>query len=137
MAVTVSTFAAPAAPGAYEAGACNIGPAEIAYRRRWGHAGLVVTLITLAVLLWSGAPPLVRLIVGLPAAGTAVGYLQAWLRFCAAYGLLGVFNFGRLRDTRRVQDPVARARDRMKALQIGLAGALIGLSVGVAAALLP
>jgi hypothetical protein len=135
--VTHSTFAAPAASDEYQPGACNIGPAEIAYRRRWGHAGLVVTLVTLAVLLWSGAPPLVRFLVALPAAGTAVGYLQAWLRFCAAYGLMGVFNFGRLRDAHRVVDPAARARDRMKALQIVLGGAVIGGLVGLAAALLP
>lgn len=135
--MTISTSAAPAASGGYDSGACNIGPAEIAYRRRWGHAGLVVTLVTLAVLLWSGAPPLIRFLVALPAAGTAVGYLQAWLRFCAAYGLLGVFNFGRLRDTHRVGDPAARARDRMKALQIVMAGAVIGVLVGLAVALLP
>lgn len=135
MSMTVSSTAAPAAPGGYESGACNIGPAEIAYRRRWGHAGLVVTLLTFALLLWSGAPPLARFIVALPAAGTAVGYLQAWLRFCAAYGVLGVFNFGRLRDTRRVEDPAARVRDRMKALQILGASAVIGALVGVGAVL--
>jgi hypothetical protein len=135
--VTHSTFAAPSASGGYESGACNIGPAEIAYRRRWGHAGLVVTLVTLAVMLWAGAPPLVRFLVALPAAGTAVGYLQALLRFCAAYGLLGVFNFGRLRDTHHVADPVARARDRQKALQIVLGGVVIGVLVGLVAALLP
>ena len=125
------------APGdRYRSGTCNIGPSEIAYRRRWGHVGLVVTLLVLGALLWSGAPPIARFLVALPAAGTAVSYLQAWLRFCAAYGALGVFNFGRLRDTHHVEDPAARARDRFKALQIVLAGALIGLVCGAVAVLL-
>jgi hypothetical protein len=121
----------------YLPGACNIGPAEIAYRRRWGHAGLVATLVTLAVLLWSSVPPLARFIVAFPAAAAAIGYLQAWLRFCAAYGALGVFNFGRLRDTQRVADRAARHRDRVRALQIFAAGAATGGLVGLVAVLLP
>jgi hypothetical protein len=59
------------------------------------------------------------------------------LHFCAGFGSQGVFNFGELGTTERVAYPHARARDRMKSLQIGLASLAIGLAVGVGAVLLP
>jgi len=127
----------PGAADRYESGVCNIGPAEIAYRRLWGHLGLVVTLVLLAALVWTGAPHWTRILVALPAAGSAVGYLQAYLRFCAAFGALGVFNFGARLEVQPVSDPGARARDRLRALQIFAASAVIGLAVGVLAVLLP
>ena len=122
---------------AYQPGVCNIGPAEVARRRRAGHVGSLAAVILLAVLVALGAPPPVRLLVGLPAAGAASGYLQAWLRFCSGFGSRGVFNFGQLGQTQQVQDPDARARDRAKAYQIGLASVGIGLAIGVVAVLLP
>ena len=126
-----------AAPNQYEPGACNIGPAEIAYRRRWGDLGLIVSLVLFAVLVWAGAPHWTRIVLALPAAASAVGYLQAYLRFCAAFGALGVFNFGTRRDVRPVSDPQARARDRVRAFEIFAASAVIGLAVGSLAVLLP
>jgi hypothetical protein len=138
----VSTFAATAAPNptsnaAYQPGVCNIGPEEIARRRRAGHVGLLVTLAVLAVLVAVHAPPLARLIAILPAAGSASGYLQAWLKFCAGFGSRGIFNFGRLGETTAVDDADARARDRRRSRQIGLASLGIGIVVGIVAVLLP
>jgi hypothetical protein len=141
--MTLSTAAAAGQPGGtitsleYQPGVCNIGPAEIARRRRAGHIGAIATLAVLAILLAIGAPPLARLIIALPAAGAASGYLQAWFKFCAGFGSRGVFNFGPLGTTETVIDDAARARDRGKARQIGLASLLIGLAVGVIAVLLP
>lgn len=122
---------------AYQPGICNIGPAEIARRRRAGHVGLVASVILLAVIVAIGAPPLARFLVAIPAAGAASGYLQAWLKFCAGFGSLGVFNFGPLGPTEQVSDPAARTRDRARARQIGVASLAIGITVGVVAALLP
>jgi hypothetical protein len=121
----------------YVPGVCNIGPAEIARRRRAGHAGLAVTAVLFAALIALGAPHWARLLLLLPAAASASGYLQARLHFCAGFGSQGVFNFGPLGTTERVVDPRARARDRFKSLQIGLASLAIGLAVGAVAALLP
>ncbi len=67
----------------------------------------------------------------------ASGYLQARLKFCAGFGRLGVYNFGRLGSTARVEDEAARAADRRRANQIGLASGLIGLAVALVAVLLP
>jgi len=64
-------------------GACNIGPAEIARRRRAGHVGLVATVVTLGVLAAIDAPPV---------AGSSSRCPRPWqvrvpparLHFCAA-----------------------------------------------------
>ena len=142
----LSAFAAARMPGTtevqaagrdYQPGTCNIGPAEIARRRRAGHVGLVATVVVLIVLVAIDAPPIARIVVAVPAMVAASGYLQAWLRFCAGFGSRGIFNFGPVGDTQQVVDADARSRDRVKARQIGLASLAIGVAVGIAAALLP
>ena len=121
----------------YRPGVCNIGPAEMARRRRAGHVGALVTYVVLVVLIAAHAPPLTRLILGLPAAAAASGYLQAWLHFCAGFGSRGTFNFGRLGEMSSVVDPVARARDRAMATRIGLASLAVGVIVAIAVVLGP
>jgi hypothetical protein len=122
----------------YRAGACNIGPAEIARRRMTGHLGAAATLALLGVLLLVGAPPWWRLALAAPAALSASGYLQAATRFCAAYGWRGVFNFGSggFGSVSSVPDAAARRADRVKAATIGAGSALIGGLVGLGAFLL-
>jgi hypothetical protein len=141
--MTLSTFTAggssetSVAGTEYRPGACNIGPAEIARRRRAGHVGLLAAAVTLGALVAIGSPPAARLIVALPAAVAASGYLQARLHFCAGFGSRGVFNFGPLGQTQEVADGDARAQDRSRANQIGLASLAVGVAVGVLAVLLP
>lgn len=122
---------------AYRPGVCNIGPDEIARRRRAGHVGLLATVALFSVFVVVDAPALARLLVALPAAVAASGYLQAHFRFCAGFGSRGIYNFGPLGRTETVGDADARARDRSRANQIGLASLLIGVAVGIVAALLP
>jgi hypothetical protein len=140
--MTISAFVAgaggtPVADAVYRPGVCNIGPEEIARRRRAGHVGLVATLVVLAVLVAIDAPPLARLLVALPAIAAASGYLQAWFKFCAGFGSRGIFNFGPLGETQAVVDEAARALDRSMAKRLGLAAISIGAVVGVVAVLLP
>ena len=119
----------------YVPGTCNIGPEEIALRRRAGHVGVAVTAALAVALLRSDLHPAWRLTLALPAAGAASGYLQARQRFCANFGWRGVYNF----DSRGHEQPVAatqaQAEDRRRALQISAASAGIGLGVAVAAML--
>ena len=124
-------------PPGYQPGVCNIGPDEIGKRRRTGHLGVIATLATLVVLLAIGAPPLARLLVAVPAAIAASGYLQAYFKFCVAFGSAGVFNFGARGTTQHVVDPEARSRDRQRVAQLSLGIAAIALSVGVLAVLIP
>jgi hypothetical protein len=115
----------------YVPGACNIGPAEIARRRRVGHAGLIATVVLAAVLLALDAAPAWRLLLALPASLAAAGYLQAWQRFCADFGWRGVYNFGAPGREERVAADEARAQDRRRALLVGAASGAIGLAVAL------
>ncbi|HYN48159.1 MAG TPA: hypothetical protein VER83_04785 [Candidatus Nanopelagicales bacterium] len=124
-------------PGDYRPGTCNIGPAEIARRRRTGIVGIGAAVALAAGLLFVDAPTATRWLVALPLAGGAVGLLQARFRFCAAYGMAGVSNFGALGDVDRVEDAAARRADRTRALAIALAGAAIGAAGALAFVLLP
>jgi hypothetical protein len=141
--MTLSSYAASGSAGTplagieYRPGVCNIGPAEIARRRQAGHVGLLITIAAFAALVAIDAPPLARLILVLPAAAAASGYLQAWLKFCAGFGSRGIFNFGPVGDTQQVVDEDARARDRARANRIGLASLAIGVAVSVVAAVIP
>ena len=140
--MTTSTFATKTifpieAVGAYEPGVCNIGPAEIARRRRAGHVGLIATVGLLAALMVIDVHPLARLALIVPASISASGYLQARLKFCAGYGQLGVFNLGQLGERTAITDADALARDRRRARQISLTSFAIGIAVGVVAVLLP
>lgn len=123
--------------GEYQPGVCNIGPAEIRRRRMAGHVGLLATVGLLVLLVSAGAPPVTRLLLLAPAAVSASGYMQARMRFCAAYGWAGMFNFGSSDDAVSVADAVARAADRRRALRIGLGSGAIGAVVAVLAVLLP
>jgi hypothetical protein len=123
--------------GDYVPGVCNIGPAEIARRRRTGIVMSIVTVVLLAVLVLVHAPALVRLIAFVPAAVAASGFIQARLRFCAGFGWLGVFNFRDVGTTDTVASAEARRRDRQMAARIGGASALVGVVVAAIAVLLP
>jgi hypothetical protein len=120
----------------YIPGTCNIGPEEIALRRRAGHVGLAVTAALATALVRSRLHPAWRLALALPAAGAASGYLQARQRFCANYGFRGLYNF----ESRGHEQPVptaeaaaAREEDRRRSLQIAATAAGIGLGVALVA----
>lgn len=118
----------------YAPGACNIGPEEIARRRKAAAAGFVSSVALAAVLVALGSTPggVERLLLALPLTGAAIGWIQARRRFCMAYGLAGTFNLGKIGEMSRVHEPSALAADRRTALII----AAQGLAVGVAGALI-
>jgi accessory gene regulator protein AgrB len=122
---------------AYEPGVCNIGPAEIARRRRAGHLGLIASVLLLAFLLVIGAPAWTRLSLVLTVGVSATGYLQAWFHFCAGFGSSGVYNFGPVGTTQQVVDAEARKRDKARSIQIGMWSLAVGIVVAVGAVLLP
>jgi len=139
--LTTLRFAAGAtptlSPDRYQPGVCNIGPAEIARRRRAGIVGSLMTLGLLIILVALDAPPLFRLVLFLPAAVAASGFIQARLKFCAGFAARGIFNFGGSGDSVEIVDHEARARDRRRGREISFASFAIGAAVALLAVLLP
>jgi hypothetical protein len=121
----------------YQAGVCNIGPAEIRRRRRSGYVGVAAAIVIAVTLVVIDAPSISRLLVAVPLAAGLSGLIQAQLRFCANYGWRGIRNLGAIGDAQRVDDTASRAEDRRRSLQILSASALGGLSVAILFALLP
>ena len=107
-------------------GTCNIGPAEIARRRRSAMFVTGVATIAAALLVLGGGPPIVRLAIFPLAAAAAVTWLQVVRRFCVAFGAAGVRNFGSLGSTERLDDPAERAAHRNAALRMVVEGVVYG-----------
>jgi hypothetical protein len=121
----------------YRPGVCNIGPEEIARRRRGAWVAGLATVVFYLGLLAIGAPDLVRFIVAVPAATAAVSWLQARERFCVAFGSAGTYNFGPVGELERVADAEARRADRRKVASMVARGAAIGVVTGLLAILVP
>jgi len=115
---------------------CNIGPEEIARRRRSAVVATILTAVVAAGLVGVHAPPMARLFIWPLATAAAVTWLQVVHRFCVAFGALGLQNFGRLGEEVHV-DPEQRAADRRRAIQLILEGALVGLVVTLAVVAIP
>ncbi|HUX49894.1 MAG TPA: hypothetical protein VMW73_03815 [Spirochaetia bacterium] len=114
----------------YVPGVCNIGAAEVRQRRQAGYLGLGITLLLWAIFIVFHVTAPWRLILFLPASIGATGFLQAQMRFCAGFGMQGVYNFGtEVGKVIRVEQLDARYRDRKKARMIVFLSAIIGVAV--------
>lgn len=121
----------------YQAGACNIGPAEIARRRRAGLTGVAIAVAIAVVLIAIGAPWWMRLAMFPPLAGGLVSLEQARRRFCVGFAMAGIRNFGALGSPERVADATDRAADRRAALILTGYMSAIAAVISVIVALLP
>jgi len=122
----------------YVAGACNIGPWEIRRRRAFGVAGFVAAGLLFAVLVASGAPAWTRLLLLLPLWGGAFSWLQARRRFCAAFAMAGIANFGDGDGSRRsVTDVAAHELDMRATVRLTRDSFVIAIVPTVVAVLIP
>ncbi len=110
-------YAADAQSG-YRAGACNIGPQEIARRRRAGLVAIGIAAAVAVVLLVIDAPAVLRLAVFPPLASGLISLEQVRRRFCVGFALAGLRNFGPLGAQDRVTDDAELAADRRAALRM-------------------
>jgi hypothetical protein len=116
----------------YVPGVCNIGDTEIAQRNKIGWIGIGITIVLGTVLVYLHVAFYWRLIIFLPAFMGAAGFLQAWMHFCAGFGMQGVFNFSsEVRKTDTVAQAEYRAMDRRKAIMIFIYAALIAAALTV------
>ena len=121
----------------YQAGGCNIGPAEIARRRRVGLVGLAVAAALVVLLLVVDAPSWLRLVIAVPLAGGLVSLQQVRKRFCVGFAMAGLRNLGELGRVERVTDASDRAADRRAAIRLALPPAVLGVALALAFATLP
>jgi len=117
----------------YIPGVCNIGPAEIKKRKQAGWIGLIATAVLWIVFIWFDTPSIWRVTLFFPAMMSAVGFLQAYTRFCAYFGFASLFNFGDVGKTDLVEQAVFRAKDRKKAWQIIIFSVIIGVIIAILA----
>ena len=115
---------------------CNIGPDEVARRRRSAIPATLATAVVAIAMVALHVPAPARLLLWPLATAAAVTWLQVVHRFCVAFGALGLENFGRLGGEHHV-DPAIRAGDRRRAFQLILEGGLIGLVVALAVVAIP
>jgi len=126
------------ATNVYQPGVCNIGKAEIRQRRQTGIAGVVITVVALVAFVAFGVPDPWRAFIVLPAGLGAAGFLQAAFKFCARFGMSGLFNVGDdLKQKEAVHEQEYRRKDQRKALAIIGLSLLIALAVFGIAVLLP
>jgi hypothetical protein len=121
----------------YRAGACNIGPAEISRRRRSALALTALAVVVAVALVAGGAALPARALLFPFAAAAAVTWLQVVRRFCVAFGMVGIRNFGALGATESVGEREARVADRRAASRLIAEGSIYGLVVTAAVMLLP
>jgi hypothetical protein len=121
----------------YIPGTCNIGPAEIKNRRNFAIYSAVLGIVLITTLMLLHANKIWRLTLFIPAASFGVGFLQWYNKFCVAFGLKGVFNFGDIGKTFTVDQKESYQKDRMKAWKMISTGILIGLVAAILFYILP
>lgn len=102
----------------YVPGVCNIGGAEIKARKRAAYLGGAVFLALSAIFIFTNASTIIRLFAFIPAMGAAIGFYQARAKFCVAFGLMGVFNFGNKGKTTKVDLAESLRADRIYAYKL-------------------
>jgi hypothetical protein len=122
---------------AYRAGACNIGPEEIAQRRRGGMLAIGIAVVVGLVLVTIDAPAVLRLAVFPPLAGGLISLEQVRRRFCVGFALAGLRNFGPLGSPDSVTDVADRAADRRAAFVMTAYMSALALLITLLFVLLP
>lgn len=113
-----------AAPATYVPGVRNLDSAETAQRRRGGWIGVGLTGLLVAAFGYFQAPAPWRLLVALPLASAAIGFLQARSHFCVMVALS---------HRSPAENASDRGKDRTRALRMIAAALAIGVAGGVIA----
>ena len=121
----------------YRAGACNIGPKEIARRRRAGIAAVLLAVGLGVALVAIDAPALLRGLVLLPLWGGFVSLEQVRRKFCVAYAFAGIRGANPSEAREAVTESADLAADRAAARSMVIYCGLAALAVTIVFMLLP
>lgn len=111
----------------YQAGLCNIGPAEIKKRKNYFYLSLVGTIIFVLFLILAPISQTWLLLAFFPFFATMVNYLQVRNKFCVAFGYLSVVNFGDKSNRQRITNTDNHKADLKKIQLMFLQSILISL----------
>lgn len=121
----------------YIPGVCNIGKKEIERRKRAAILSFILCILYIAFIEWLDAEKTWRLLLFIPAASLGVSFQQWYFKFCVAFGLKGVFNFGNIGESFTVEQNEYFKKDRMKAWKMIISGLIFGILAAVAVYYLP
>ena len=118
----------------YVPGVCNLSDAEAKRRTIGGWTGLIVSILLELFFLYANTDPVIRLIIFIPAAFGAMGFLQSAMHFCVNFGMRGLFNVSeQVGKTESVAQAQFRAQDKAKAIRIIVYSIVIGIVVAILA----
>jgi hypothetical protein len=121
----------------YRAGVCNIGPKEIAQRRRAGLVGVALALGLAVALVALGAPTVLRGLVLFPLWGGLISLEQVRRHFCVGFAFAGIRSAGPDETREAVTDAADVAADRAAArIMVAYCG-VVALGVSLLYAWLP
>lgn len=95
----------------YISGKCNLGSEEIKMRRRNAKIGLILTLLSILALQIFDPSPNYKLFIFIPLFYSILCYYQAQQKFCVAFGIIGIYNFGNLGKSKRVMQNEYKNKD--------------------------
>lgn len=121
----------------YIPGTCNIGPPEIKKRRNGAIFSAVLAIAVIILLEIIQPDKAWRLILFIPAASFGVGFQQWYNKFCVAFGIKGIFNFGDIGKTFSVEQKENFQKDRIKAWKMIITGIGFGLLMAIIFYILP
>jgi hypothetical protein len=119
----------------YIPGVCNIGKEERKRRRQAGIIGLILTVLAYSLFVYFDVNKGVRFLVFFPAMLSAVGFIQSRMHFCVYFGLSEIFNFDNVGKFSKVGTEEYVRKDKKEARLIIYYSVLIGIAVGLLAAL--
>ena len=114
----------------YQPGQCNIGPAERTRRRYVGYLGFLVGVLVVIAVPLLELEPLWLFVSAAPFYGGFLGVLQSRARFCAGFGLAGVYDVTENGGDRvEVADPDDRSADRRKSVVLQLQAVVLAVTL--------
>jgi hypothetical protein len=121
----------------YIPGTCNIGPKEIIIRKKASVLAAIFCCAFVVLMLLLHVNKAWRLALFFPAAAFGVTFQQWYYKFCVAFGMKGIFNFGDLGKSFTIEQKEDYTKDRIKAFKMILVGMLFGVIISVLFYLLP
>jgi hypothetical protein len=103
---------------AYIPGVCNINKEEIAYRKKVGAYGKVISLVLATMLVLLDASHILRVLLFFPFVISALGFLQAQEKFCVNYGANGKQNAKDGGKITKIKDSLSLKKDKKKTQEI-------------------